>query len=78
VLIPLIIGLSLLGGGIGAALGYGIYALTNSAGWAVLIGLPIFILILSVPLIFVQGVYLVFESSTWTLVYRDLRPTLDA
>jgi hypothetical protein len=72
VLIPLIIGLSLLGGGIGAALGYGIYALTNSAGWAVLVGLPIFILILSVPLLIAQGVYLVFESSAWTLAYRDL------
>jgi hypothetical protein len=37
-----------------------------------LAGLPIFMLILSVPLIIVQGIYLVFESSAWTLVYRDL------
>jgi len=72
VLIPLIIGLSLLGGGIGAALGYGTYALTNSVGWALLAGLPIFILILGVPLLIAQGVYLVFESSAWTLAYRDL------
>ena len=75
VLIPLIIGLSLVGGGIGFGLGYAVYALTNSAGWAVLAGLPIFLLILGIPLILVQGVYLVFESSAWTLVYRDLRPT---
>ena len=74
-LIPLVIGLSLLGGGIGIGLGYAVYALTNSIGWAVLAGLPIFIVILSIPLILVQGVYLVFESSAWTLVYRDLRPT---
>ncbi len=72
VLIPVVIGLVLLGGGIGAGLGYGLYALTNSVGWAVLVGLPIFILILAVPLLIVQGVYLVFESSTWTLAYRDL------
>jgi hypothetical protein len=38
----------------------------------VLVGLPIFILILSVPLLIAQGVYLVFESSAWTLAYRDL------
>jgi hypothetical protein len=75
VLIPLVIGLSLLGGGIGFGLGYAVYALTNSAGWAVLAGLPVFLLILGIPLILVQGVYLVFESSAWTLVYRDLRPT---
>ncbi|HSN75898.1 MAG TPA: hypothetical protein VL334_12560 [Anaerolineae bacterium] len=72
VLIPVVIGLGLLGGGIGAALGYAVYSLTNSVGWAVLLGLPVFMLIMVVPLIFVQGVYLVFESSTWTLAYRDL------
>ncbi len=77
VLIPLVIGLSLLGGGIGFGLGYAVYTLTNSAGWAVLAGLPIFLVILSIPLILVQGVYLVFESSAWTLVYRDLRPALE-
>jgi hypothetical protein len=43
----------------------------------VLVGLPIFILILSVPLLIAQGVYLVFESSAWTLAYRDLRPGLE-
>lgn len=78
VLIPLVIGLSLLAGGIGFGLGYLVYSLTNSAGWAVLAGLPIFLVILSIPLLLVQGVYLVFESSAWTLVYRDLRPALDA
>jgi len=77
VLIPVVIGSILLGGSLGFALGYGVYALTNSAGWALLAGLPIFVLILSLPLILLQGVYLVFESSAWTLVYRDLRPVLE-
>ena len=39
-----------------------------------LIGAPFFLLILGVPLLLIQGVYLVFESSTWTLAYRELRP----
>lgn len=77
VLIPVVIGLSLVGGGLGFGLGYAVYALTNSIGWAVLAGLPIFLVILGIPLLLVQGVYLVFESSAWTLVYRDLRPVLD-
>jgi hypothetical protein len=77
VLIPLAIGLTLLGGGLGFGLGYAVYALTNSVGWALLAGLPIFLAILSIPLILVQGVYLVFESSAWTLVYRDLRPAFE-
>lgn len=77
VLIPVVIGLMLLGGGLGFGLGYAVYALTNSAGWAVLAGLPIFIIILSIPLLLIQGVYLVFESSAWTLAYRDVRPVLE-
>ena len=77
VLIPLAIGLTLLGGGLGFGLGYAVYALTNSVGWALLAGLPIFLVILSIPLLLVQGVYLVFESSAWTLAYRDPRPALE-
>ncbi|MFZ2359868.1 MAG: hypothetical protein WA040_11050 [Anaerolineae bacterium] len=77
VLIPVVIGLMLLGGGLGFGLGYAVYALTNSAGWAVLAGLPIFIIILSIPLLLIQGVYLVFESSAWTLAYRDVRPVIE-
>lgn len=78
VLIPVMIGFGLVAGAIGFGLGYAVYALTDSIGWAVLAGLPIFFVILSIPLLLVQGVYLVFESSAWTLVYRDVRPVLDA
>jgi hypothetical protein len=73
VLIPLVIGLGLLALTIGGGLGYTIYSLFDSAGWAVLLGLPLFILILSLPLLLIQGVYLVFESSAWTLAYREVR-----
>jgi hypothetical protein len=73
VLIPLVIGLGLLALAIGGGLGYTVYSLFDSAGWAVLLGLPLFILILSLPLVLIQGVYLVFESGAWTLAYREVR-----
>jgi hypothetical protein len=73
VLIPLVIGLGLLALAIGGGLGYTVYSLFDSAGWAVLLGLPLFLLIVSLPLLFIQGVYLVFESSGWTLAYREVR-----
>jgi hypothetical protein len=78
VLIPLVIGLGLLALTIGGGLGYTVYSLFDSAGWAVLLGLPLFILILSLPLLLIQGVYLVFEASAWTLAYRELMPAQDA
>ena len=62
--------------GIGLAVGLGIglplYAMTKSVGWAVALGLLPFIAILAVPLIFVQGLWLTFESSAWTLAYREI------
>ena len=62
--------------GIGLAVGLGIglplYAATKSVGWAVALGLLPFIAILAVPLIFVQGLWLTFESSAWTLAYREI------
>jgi hypothetical protein len=78
VLIPLVIGLGLLAVAIGGGLGYTVYSLFDSAGWAVLLGLPLFILILSLPLLLIQGVYLVFDASAWTLAYRELMPAQDA
>lgn len=73
VLIPVAIGLGLLGAAIGGGLGYAVYSLFDSVGWAVLLGLPLFLLIVSLPLLLIQGVYLVFESSAWTLAYREVR-----
>jgi hypothetical protein len=56
------------GGGIGLA----IHALTQSVGWAVAVGLPFFLVILLVPTVFIQGLWLVFESTAWTLAYREI------
>lgn len=38
-----------------------------------LVGVPLFLLILILPLVFMNGLKEVFESSTWTLTYRELR-----
>ena len=40
------------------------------AGFAV--GIPLFMLVLIIPLLFLSGLKEVFESSTWTLTYREL------
>jgi hypothetical protein len=37
------------------------------------LGIPIFLLVLVVPLTFLDGLRMTFRSSTWTLTYRELR-----
>lgn len=39
----------------------------------VLVGLPFFILTVASPLIFLSGLWHTYQSSTWTLAYRELR-----
>ena len=58
--------------GAGGGLGYAVYALTDSPALAFLVGLPIFLLITVIPMAIVRGIYLVFDSSAWTLVYREV------
>ena len=79
-LFPVIILLIVVGGiagGIPAALVFGLTSLLfdGAAPWilAAVVGLPIFILVLSVPWIFLGGLMEVFKSSVWTLTYRELR-----
>lgn len=57
---------------IGGGLGYGLYALSDSWILALVAGLPIFLVIMIIPTAIVKGIYLVFESSAWTLAYRDV------
>lgn len=68
VFIPLI----LLAASVGAGLGYALYWATRSIAWALIAGLPPFLIIMLVPTTFVHGIYMVFQSSTWTLVYRQI------
>lgn len=58
-------------------LAYGISSLFTSGPllWiiTILAALPFFFIVLFSPLIFVSGLYKIFESSTWTLVYREIK-----
>jgi hypothetical protein len=44
---------------------------------AAVIGLPIFILVVAVPWLFLGGLMEVFKSSVWTLTYREVRALED-
>lgn len=68
----LMFGLGIVALGTGGGLGYAFYALTDSPTLAMLVGLPIFLLIVILPSAIIRGIYLVFDSSAWTLVYRDV------
>jgi hypothetical protein len=66
---------AVIGGGLGLLAGMTANAL--SAAEPVLIGfsvgVPLFILVMAIPLLFLNGLKTVFVSSTWTLTYRELR-----
>lgn len=63
--------------GVLAAIAWGITALVSSTSFAwlpaIVVGLPIFILVLSVPLLFVGALAVVFRGNVWTLTYRELQ-----
>jgi hypothetical protein len=73
----LLAGMGTVLGGFSALLVGGLARLFLSGGTAVLlavaIGIPIFLLLLIAPLVFLGGLREVFQSSTWTLTYRELR-----
>jgi hypothetical protein len=50
-------------------------ALGGAAPWIVglAVGIPLFILVVAAPLLFLGGLWEVFKSSVWTLTYRELR-----
>jgi hypothetical protein len=80
VMIPVLILLVIAGailGGLPALLVGGITSLflKGTTPWiiAAAIGVPLFILTLAAPLLFLNGLKEVFKSSTWTLVYRELQ-----
>ncbi len=79
-LIPVFILLGLVGlvvAGIPALAVFGLTNLFLSAPltWiiAALVGLPILILVISLPVIFMRGLKEVFHSTVWTLTYRELK-----
>lgn len=62
--------LSLFIGGLPALVAF---ALSGSWIPAAVIGAPLFLIAIIVPFTFVEGLYLVFQSSVWTLTYRELQ-----
>ena len=79
-MIPVVLLLLLVSGGLGGVLALLAGGLTGLAfegamPWIVagLVGIPIFFLVLVAPLSFLSGLFEVFMSSTWTLTYRELR-----
>jgi hypothetical protein len=80
VLLPaiiLLIILAVLLGGAPALVVFGIASLLFEGAvpfiLAAMIGLPIFILVVALPWLFLGGLVEVFRSSVWTLTYRELR-----
>ncbi len=80
VLIPVILLLIIVGGvlgGLPALLVWGLASLFFEGAWpwilAGVIGIPIFILVMALPWLFLGGLMEVFKSSVWTLTYRELR-----
>ncbi len=80
VMIPVVLLLLLAGGALGGLAGLTVGGLSSLvfegaipwiAGFGV--GIPIFILIVAVPSVFLGGLAEVFKSSVWTLTYRELR-----
>ena len=78
-MIPVFIALVLVGamtGGLPALLLGGLTSLVakGAAPWimAAVVGIPIFLLVVAAPALFLSGLKEVFVSSTWTLTYREL------
>jgi hypothetical protein len=78
-LLPVILLLIIVGGIVGGLPALIVWGLTSiffegAVPWvlAAVIGIPIFILIVTVPWVFLGGLMEVFKSSVWTLTYREL------
>ena len=76
-MIPIVLAVMALSAGLGGGLGYLVYEATESVPWAIGAGMPIFLMIMLIPLTLIGGLYAVFTSSAWTLAYRQVtQPTL--
>jgi len=80
VLIPVFIVLALVGLIVAGIPALAVFGLTNlfltaPMTWiiAALVGLPILILVISLPVVFLNGLKEVFRSTVWTLTYRELK-----
>lgn len=74
VLVIVVMIVALVVGGIPGVIGY---ALTQEIVVALLAGVPLFLVTLILPLTFVTGLYLIFRSAVWTLLFRQLEPAVE-
>ena len=76
-LVFMLIGAGVMLAGLPALLAHGLAGLTiggeTPVFWALAVGIPLFLLVLVAPLVFLGGMREVFLSSVWTLAYRELR-----
>jgi len=79
-MIPVVLLLLVVSGALGGLLallagGLTGLALEGAAPWVVaaVVGIPVFILMMAVPLALLGGLFETYLSSTWTLTYRELR-----
>jgi hypothetical protein len=79
VLVPvifLLVAVAAISGGLPALLVYAVASLIaqGATPWiaAIIVGLPIFVLVMAIPLAVLGGLMQTFQSSTWTLTYREL------
>ncbi len=71
-MIPVTLVVMLIAGVIGGGIGWLMYQITNSFGWAVAFGAPPFLVLMFIPLTFILGLYAAFDSAAWTLTYREV------
>jgi hypothetical protein len=72
----LLVAVAAISGGLPALLVYAVASLIaqGATPWiaAIIVGLPIFIVVMAIPLAVLGGLVQTFQSSTWTLTYREL------
>jgi len=73
VMIPVFIVVLILAALVGVLPAWLIWQSTELIWLTLLVGIPLFFLIMVPPLVFLNGLYLVFQSSSWTLTYREFR-----
>ncbi|MDH7486941.1 MAG: hypothetical protein QHJ81_11775 [Anaerolineae bacterium] len=73
VMIPVFIIVLLLAAAAGGIPAWIIWQATETLWLTLLVGIPLFFLVMIPPLVFLNGLYLVFQSSVWTLTYREFR-----
>jgi hypothetical protein len=73
----LLVALGLLAGAVPALVVGGLASMVSEGvlPWilGILVGAPVFFLVLVLPLLFLSGLFEIFKSSVWTLTYRQLR-----